>query len=309
MHKKHGAYYLVRDNKWTHLGRSLGDALTEYARLTTGPEKGAFPDLVSRSLADLKITIAESTYNNYFRCARRVLHAFQNFTPEQVRPHHIARFLDAHKATPGMANMFHSFLRDVFKRAVRWGIVEADPTRDIDRFKLEDRDRYITEDEYAAIRAHANPTLACLMDLAYLTGQRMIDLRKLAYADITPEGIFFRQQKTKTRMRVSMTPDLAEVISRARALHKSVKGLTLFSGRAGKILGHSTINGWWLKACRDAGVEDARFHDLRAAAGTDAYDEGRDSKTLLGHKTESSHNKYLRSRRIKVATPNKQRIS
>ncbi len=36
MHEKHGAYYLVRKNKWHRLAGNLHDALVEYARLTAG---------------------------------------------------------------------------------------------------------------------------------------------------------------------------------------------------------------------------------------------------------------------------------
>ena len=34
MHQKHGAYYLVKDNKWIKLSRDYQKAFTEYARLT-----------------------------------------------------------------------------------------------------------------------------------------------------------------------------------------------------------------------------------------------------------------------------------
>ena len=65
MHQKHGAYYLVRNNKWTRLAGNLHDALVEYARLTAGPDKGALGDLVSKTLADMKLTVAASTFKNY----------------------------------------------------------------------------------------------------------------------------------------------------------------------------------------------------------------------------------------------------
>lgn len=309
MHQKHGAYYLVRANKWHRLASNLHDALVEYARLTAGPEKGAFGKLIADVLADMKLTVAPSTFKNYTTCSRRVLEAFEEFTPQQVKPYHVARFLDDNKATPSMANLLHSFLRGAFKRAVRWGVVEADPTRDIEQFKTEKRDRYITAEEYKRIRENATPTLACLMDIAYITGQRMGDCRHIKYADISEAGVFVKQQKTKARILIAMTPDLAEVIAKARTLHQSVKGLTLFHRRDGSPIPYGTLYHQWSNACRDAKVEDAHFHDIRAAAATDAKAQGLDSKTLLGHTTESSHNRYLRSKETKVATPNRARKS
>lgn len=309
MHEKHGAFYLVRSNKWHRLAGNLHDALVEYARLTAGPDKGALGELVSKTLADMKLTVAASTFKNYTTCSRRVLEAFAEFTPQQIKPHHIARFLDDNKATPSMANLLRTFLKGMFQRAVRWGIVEANPVRDIEQFKTEKRDRYITAEEFKRIRDSATPTLACLMDLAYITGQRMGDCRHIKYADISEAGVFIKQQKTKTRVLIAMTSDLAEVIATAKALHQSVKGLTLFHKRDGKPIPYGTLYHQWSNACRDAKVEDAHFHDIRAAAATDAKAQGLDSKTLLGHTTESSHNRYLRSKETKVAMPNRARKS
>lgn len=309
MHEKHGAYYLVRNNKWHRLASNLHDALVEYARLTAGPDKGALGELVAKTLDDMKLTVAASTFKNYTTCSRRVLESFEEFTPQQIKPYHVARFLDDNKATPSMANLLRSFLQGMFKRAVRWGIVEANPVRDIEQFKTEKRDRYITAEEYTRIREHATPTLACLMDIAYITGQRMGDCRHIKYSDISEAGVFIKQQKTKARVLIAMTPDLAEVVSRAKALHQSVKGLTLFHRRDGTPIPYGTLYHQWTNACRDAKVEDANFHDIRAAAATDAKAQGLDSKTLLGHTTESSHNRYLRSKETKVATPNRARKS
>lgn len=308
MHEKHGAYYLVRSNKWHRLGKVLHDALVEYARLTAGPNKAELSKLVTDTLADLKADgLAESTLKNYGIAAKKVLNAFAEFTPQQVKPHHVAVFLDSMKATPSAANHCHALLRNMFKRAVRWGIVEADPTRDIEQFKTTARDRYITAAEHAAIRQHATPTLQCLMDLAYITGQRIGDCRHIKYVDISDAGIFIKQKKTKAKVLIEMTPDLLEVVSRARSLHTSVKGMTLFHTRKGTPIPYATLYHQWQSACAAAKVEDANFHDIRAAAATDSKAAGRDSKTLLGHTTESSHNRYLRSKETPVATPNKRR--
>lgn len=303
MHLKHGRYYLVRGNKWTPLARDLHDALVEYARLVAGPNGGALADLVRRALADMKLTVAPSTFKHYTICANRVLEAFEEFAPEQIKPHHVARFLDDNKGTPSMANLLRSFLKGMFARAVRWGVVEANPVRDIGQFKTKKRDRYITAGEYQAIREAATPTLKCLMDIAYITGQRMGDVMKLRYSDITEAGVYVKQQKTGARILISMTPDLDAAIQQARAIHQSVKGLTLLHKRDGTPLAYGTIYHQWRAACAAAGVEDAHFHDIRAASATDAKAQGLDSKTLLGHTTESSHNRYLRSKATPVATP------
>lgn len=303
LHFKHGRYYYVRKNKWTPLSRDYREALREYADIVARQGDEALTNLVERALADMRKEIADSTYKNYLTCSRRMLEAFAEFTPQQIKPHHVAQFLDDHKATPSMANLLRSFLKGVFARAVRWGIVEADPVRDIKPFKTKKRDRYITAEEYAEIRKYATPTLQGLMDVAYLTGQRIGDVMGIRYADISEAGVFVRQQKTGQRVLIAMTPDLEAAIKAARSIHRSVKGLTLFHKRDGSPLAYTTIYGQWRRACEAAKVENANFHDIRAASATDAKEQGLDSRTLLGHTTEASHNRYLRSKLTPVAKP------
>lgn len=305
MYLKHGRYYFVRpsDGRWLPLSRDYSTALAEYGKLVEKRDRHALQTLIDRALADMELTIAASTLKNYRVCAKRVLEAFDEFSPQQIKPVHVATFLDDAKTTPSMANLLRSFLRGVFVRAVRWGVVESDPTRDIRPFKTGKRTRYITDAEFSRIREHASPVLQVLMDVAYITGQRIGDVMGIRYSDISEAGVFIEQDKTGTRMLIAMTPDLADAIQRARDLHKSVKGLTLFHKRNGEPLSYFTIYGHWRRACDAAKVEDANFHDLRAAAATDASEQGMDSRALLGHTTESSHKRYLRSKKVPIAQP------
>ncbi len=100
-----------------------------------------------------------------------------------------------------------------------------------------------------------------------------------------------------------MMADLRDAIGQARALNRSVKGFHLFHTRQGKPFSYWTIRTLWGRATAAAGVEDAHIHDIRAKAATDAKAQGIDSKALLGHTTETSHNRYLRSKEIPTVRP------
>lgn len=303
MHFKHGAYYFVRHNKWTFLSRDKREALRLYADMATVGYGSGMCDLIERALDDMKLTVAKSTYKHYRTCAVRAEKSFKNYSPAQVKPKDVAAFLDMAKDKPSMANLMRSFLKGVFNRGVRWGECDANPVTEIKPFKVRARSRYITDEEYAEIRKHASPTMQCLMDIAYITGQRKGDVMGIRYADISEKGLYVEQKKTKARVLIAMTPDLEAAIQRARELHKSVKGLTLFHRPDGSPLSDTTMYGHWKRACEKAKVEGANFHDLRAASATDAKAQGLDSRALLGHTTESSHNRYLRSKEVPVAQP------
>ena len=48
----------------------------------------------------------------------------------------------------------------------------------------------------------------------------------IRYADISETGLYVEQEKTRARVLIAMTPDLADAIVRAKGLHRSVKALT-----------------------------------------------------------------------------------
>lgn len=308
MHFKHGRYYLVKNNKWRPLSRDRHDALVEYARLTTVSDDGALQELVLRALAYMKPSIKPSTYKNYVTCSRRVIEAFADFSPKQIRPGHVVQFLDDYRDTPSMGNLLLSFLHGVFVQAVRWEIIPFDPSRDIKKFKTKGRDRLISDHEWKVIKANASPTLSCLMDMAYLTGQRISDVMEMKYSQISVMGIYVKQGKTDARQLILMTPELEAVIRETKMIHNSPKANTLFHKPNGSPLSYNTIYGHWRRACAGAGVEavgknGAHFHDIRANAATEADEAGIDSRALLGHTTESSHQRYLRSKKVNRAVP------
>lgn len=131
-------------------------------------------------------------------------------------------------------------------------------------------------------------------DLCYLTGQRIGDVLTIKYADISDDGISFVQQKTGTRLTVAWSSDLRTAVDTAKSLHQSIKGMTLFHTRQGGKYSYNTIRTWWDQATERSGIENAHIHDIRAKSATDAKKQGVDSMALLGHKSESVHQRYLR---------------
>lgn len=302
MHLKNGRYYYVHRNRWVGLSRDYHDALVEYARLMR-PASGGMQALLDRFLEDIRPRAAKSTLRTYACAIEKLRPAFVEFSPAQVKPVHIAQVLDHHRATPAMANVMRNVLKQSFALAVRSGLAEINPVRDVQPFKEKKRDRYLTGAEYAAIHDKATPTLAAIMDICLITGQRIGDVLKIRHADISADGLYFKQQKTGARLRVEMSDDLRRAIDTARALHTSLRGLHLFHTRQGKPFAYWTIRTLWARATAAAGIEDAHIHDIRAKAATDAKAQGIDGKALLGHTTDTSHNRYVRSKEVPTVQP------
>lgn len=306
LHFKHGRYYYVHANRWHPLSKDFHVALAEYGKLVA-PMKGGMVDLISQWMIDIKPSVADSTYRTYSVAAEKLKSALREFGPADVKPKHVALVLDHHKRTPSMANTMRNVLKQVFTKAVVHGDCDINPVQFVKPNKEKKRDRYLTDTEIAAVKKHATPTLQAMIDLCYLTGQRIGDVLAIRYADITDDGIYFKQQKTGNRVMIAMTPDLTAAVARAKALHDNLRGMTLFHTRGGKPFAYWTVRTLWERATLAAGIEDAHIHDIRAKAATDAKAQGLDSKTLLGHATDSAHARYLRSKEIPVAQPVKLR--
>ncbi len=164
------------------------------------------------------------------------------------------------------------------------------------------RDRYLTDTELAAIRAQASPVLQVAIDLAYLTALRISDLVAVRWDQFVEAGVI-ENAKTGVRQRFLLTDDLRAVLTSARSLQARLASLYVLSGRGGQPLRRHTVGGWWRRACRAAGVADARWHDIRAKAGTDRDADGGNAQALLGHADPRTTRTYLRGRKITTVEP------
>jgi integrase len=292
---RHGAYWFVKGGKWKRLGDNLQTALAEYARIIE-PRTGGCDELLDRTLEKSKETIKPSTLEQYTTVCKKLKPILAEFTPDAVESHHVAAILDHHRATPNMANRMLTFMRLAFSNGLTWGMCRTNPCYGVKRHEEKHRDRYLTDAEFAAIKAKAPAALQIVIDVAYFTGQRIGDVLAIRIADVTKDGIAFEQQKTGKRLLVAMTPELEQAVGRAKALHSNVRGLTLFHGRGGKPLSYFGVRSAFDRACKAAGIEDTTLHDLRAKAATDAKKQGLSATALLGHSTESTTTRYLRNR-------------
>lgn len=296
VYHSHGAYYHVKAGKWTRLGTELPEALAAYGRLYGDAVKGSMPQLIETVLAHIRPRISESTHRQYVVAARKLQSILAEFSPEQVLPRHVAQIKLAMASTPNMANRCLSVLRQVFDYAVEQQLVDSNPAAQIKRHREQRRERLITQEEFDRIYAQAPARLQIVMELLFLTGQRVGDVLAIRRSDLHDEGIAFEQEKTGARLVVRWSPQLRATVERAKRLHGRVESITLLRGRTGKAPDYRSVRAQWETACERAGVADAHLHDLRAMAAT-AIGKDRAS-ALLGHADARTTRIYLRGREI-----------
>ncbi|HBS81064.1 MAG: integrase [Pseudomonas sp.] len=301
MYQKHGAYYLVRKGKWERLDTDYQAALLAYAKKTSVAGIGGMPDLIDRALVHHRKKVSENTAKQYEAAAERLKTIFAEFEPQQVLPKHVAAIKMQLADTPNMCNRILSFLRIVFGYALEWQEVDSNPCIGIRRHEEARRDRYITDGEFASLLAASSPYIRCILEMCYLTGQRIGDVLAIRLSDISDEGVAFTQEKTGAKLIVGMTPDMKDVIDRAKALPRKVRGMTLFCSRTGKPVSYATVKMAFRELRKKTGVAGVTIHDIRAKSLTDADREGKNAQTLGGHTDARMTARYLRGRLPKLA--------
>jgi integrase len=293
---KHGAYWLVKKGKWTRLGVSLAESLEAYARIVE-TRKGSMPELIEKVYAYHCRDKAKSTADQYRHAADRLKEIFKSADPGQVKSKHVAAVKTSLASTPNMANRITSFLRTVFTYAVEWQIVDSNPCIGVRRHAERKRTRLIDDAEWRSIYAQAGPRLRVVMDLQYLTGQRINDVLKIRRSQITDEGISFEQQKTGEKLVIRWSRHLRATVAAAEALSAGKPpALTLLRGRYNGAPDYRSVLLQWNEACKAAGVEDARLNDGRAKSATAANSQGLSAQALLGHTTPQHTDRYIRER-------------
>lgn len=296
---KHGAYFLVRRNKWHRLGTELSESLQAYAKLIQRPRSG-MAAAVDRAVEDIRTRGAANTVRQYEIAARKLRAIFEEFAPSEVKPVHVRQMLTHMNSTPNMANRCRSVLLLAMRLAVEAGEANANPVLEVNPLPERKRERYVTDSEFAAIHDAATPIVRSVMALCYATGQRIGDVLGIKYADLLDEGIAFRQQKTGNRLIVAWTDDLRAVVVRAKEL-RTVRGFWLICQRNGKPYSYKGMRDAFNRARIASGIADVTLHDLRAKSATDADSEGLNATLLLGHTTRSRTDRYIRQRRVTVA--------
>ena len=309
MYQKHGAYYYVtKSNKWIRLSDNLAQAKAKWIELEGEvPQTDTVAALIERYLQEVAPKKAPRTYRDNLTEAKTLLAVFGSMRPGDVRPMHVAQYLDVRgKKAPVRANREKSLLSHVFSMAMRWGVVDSNPCRGVARNTEKGRDRYINDAEFMAVKQIAGDFIATVMDFAYLTALRKGDIFALRLEQITAEGIYIKQGKTGMKQIFEWTPTLREVIARARALPRPIRGLYLFCTRRGQPYTDAGFKAMWNRIqvkWAESGGERFTFHDIRAKSLTDAKQQGLDAQALAGHASSATTDHYIKMKEFRKVTP------
>jgi integrase len=300
---KHGSYYYLRRiikngkaaTQWVNLGKTEAEMLRALAELKT-EGAGVMAAVIQRYREQILIKKAANTQASQNKQLDRLQRAFGHGNPSKLRPSHIAQYHDAVGATaPYQANRELALLTHVLKYAVRWGYIDENPAREIQRHPEHARTRYPTHDEYTTVRNQAPIWIQILMDLAYITGQRRADLLSLQRKHLTDAGIEITQSKTGKKLLLEWSTDLHNTVTRAltELASPGIQSVYVICDRNGQRRRDAAFTTAWtrhINKCLTNGTlsEPFQFRDIRAKAGSDS-----DGKQL-GHQSEATLKRHYK---------------
>lgn len=322
-HRGAKTYYFLdtgaKPRREISLGQDYVAAVQKWAELTAGDVHGkviTFRTAAEKYMRDVLPGKGDETQKDNLRELANLYKFFDDppVALDEIEPINIRQYLDWRAAAPVRANREKALFSHIFNFAREKGLTKAaNPCAGVKGNKESGRDAYIDDVIFKAVWDAAEQHLRDAMDLAYLTGQRPADVRKMSQADIKSGAVSVRQNKGGKLLRVSVEGEFAAVIERINA--RKVSGLTL-AAKNGRSLTKAMLRGAFDRARLAAviarpdlaaGIKAFQFRDLRAKAGTDT-EESRGmaaAKDQLGHSTETMTAHYVRHRRGKLVKPTK----
>ncbi len=197
---------------------------------------------------------------------------------------------------PATVNRDLAQLKNLFEEAARNGIIPNNPAQYV-RFLKEHnaRTRVLTEEEFERLVDCAAPHLKGVLLVAYHTGMRRGEILGLTWDKVDLEERVIRLQPEDTKTdegRIvplnTVLIDLFAELSKVRHLKHDY--VFTYKGERTYEFKHA-----FETACKEAGIEDFRFHDLRHCFNTRARRAGIHDHLIMkitGHKTREMFRRY-----------------
>lgn len=220
---------------------------------------------------------------------------FGDFYLDEITSQHVelykARRLTKH-VTRSTVNRELAILRKMLNLAVEWGYLENGKGV---RFKLFSekgnfKERILSKEEEKRLFESSSGHLRPVLVIALQTGMRLGEILSLRWDQVDLEERMIRVERTKSgKLRFVPVNDV---------LLEELLRLKRERGKGDEIFPWKSVKTSFKGACKRAGIEDLRFHDLRHTFATRLVKRGVDLitvKELLGHSSVTVTERYTHS--------------
>ncbi|BAG41055.1 putative integrase [Orientia tsutsugamushi str. Ikeda] len=175
------------------------------------------------------------------------------------------------------ANQFLITLSSIFNKAIKWELIDRNPTLKIDKHKMQARERRLSYDEMSkflhVLCGEATPLIRDFALLALYTGARKTNVLEMEWDNIDFVRKIWHIPKTKNgkAQNIPLTDEIIEILQARKLTSKSKWVLSTDKSKSGHL--EYPYRGWY-KICKKAGIKNLRIHDLRRTFASCMADEG-----------------------------------
>jgi len=216
-----------------------------------------------------------------------LLEAFGELKLSSIRANQLEQYkrLRREKVSVASVNRELALLKHMFHKAVDWEYLKTNPAQTVKLFKEPPgRLRYLLPEERDLLLKECSGILLVIVITALETGMRKGEMQNLKWKDVDFERRTITLTRTKNK-EIRTLPISDTLLSVLQRLYLERRGIWVFSKPDGKPYGN------WRRsfetACKQAGIEDFLFHDLRHTFASYLVMSGVDIRTvqeLMGHK-------------------------
>jgi integrase len=216
---------------------------------------------------------------------------------EHLQPKHLRMIRDDMIDRPGAANNLLKALRQVFKYAVNYGYLNANPVAVVERLKSKNKDGFhawsIDEVRKFEARHPIGSKARLAFALLLYTAQRRSDVVVMGKQHVKDGWMDVNQQKTKKKISIPILDELQEVIDAS-----PVGDLTFLVTAHNRPFTSNGFGNWFRKRCDEAGLPQCSAHGLRKAAAAHLAEIGCSSHEIMaitGHESISEVQRYTKT--------------
>ncbi len=226
--------------------------------------------------------LSERTKSDYAAYSVKLLEVMGKVSARLIRPTDIARYLRVERAdAPVRGNREIALLSNLMNVAVERGDIDVNPCKQVKRNQERPRTEapepadFMRFVSWLGNQGQQRLVIALMAEFAALAGSRRVEFLHLTLPQIDSEGSVIRLMRakqhggTKRAENVTISPAMADLVRRLRALPRPDECLHVFTTRDGNPYTDSGFTSTWRRAMAQALEEKVinrrfTFHDLRA---------------------------------------------
>ena len=321
------------DNKYLfRLGKTESEAYATWAEKLRGMETHdslrTVGDLLDRYEREIVPTKSKAAQYYTLKALKNLRKVFGKRDYKKIEPVHCYKYIDRRSKKklnekgkmvggPAIAKSEIVIFSDVYKKAIKWGVVKKHPFRGQIEHEADNvGDRYVENwelNEFLSVepKHKKDPaiTIQAYVNVKIITGLRKSDLLQIQVSGLKQDGIHITPYKGRDRngkkIIIRWTDDLRKAVDYALSVRFVDISPYLFCTRRGKSYHNaeatdptSAFDSQWRRYMKRA-LDDTKLkvkfkeHDLRAKTASDLDDIDKAQK-LLGHTSKKTTALYMR---------------